>query len=147
VKALAWCPRQSNLLASGGGAADRTIRFWNATNGEQINYVDTKSQVCCIQWSKHYMELVSGHGYSQHQLMLWKYPSMAVISELKGHNARVLHLAQSPNGSTIASAGSDETLRFWNIFDTPPKPKSREDEGGRSNPGENPLRPSSYIIR
>lgn len=26
VKAIAWCPFQSNLLASGGGTADRTIR-------------------------------------------------------------------------------------------------------------------------
>jgi cell division cycle protein 20 (cofactor of APC complex) len=27
VKALAWCPWQRNLLATGGGMADRTIRF------------------------------------------------------------------------------------------------------------------------
>ncbi|TYG52788.1 hypothetical protein ES288_D09G056100v1 [Gossypium darwinii] len=27
VKALAWCPFQSNLLASGGGGGDRTINF------------------------------------------------------------------------------------------------------------------------
>ena len=30
VKALAWCPWQKNLLASGGGTADRMIRFWNS---------------------------------------------------------------------------------------------------------------------
>ena len=29
VKALAWCPWQSNVLASGGGTADRSIKFWN----------------------------------------------------------------------------------------------------------------------
>lgn len=28
VKALAWSPHQHGLLASGGGTADRTIRFW-----------------------------------------------------------------------------------------------------------------------
>ena len=28
VKALAWCPFQSNLLATGGGTADRCIKFW-----------------------------------------------------------------------------------------------------------------------
>ena len=33
VKALAWCPWQKNLLASGGGTADRMIRFWNTNNG------------------------------------------------------------------------------------------------------------------
>lgn len=29
VKALAWSPHLHGLLASGGGSADRTIRFWN----------------------------------------------------------------------------------------------------------------------
>lgn len=34
VKAVAWSPHQSGLLASGGGTADRHIRFWNALNGK-----------------------------------------------------------------------------------------------------------------
>lgn len=34
VKALAWCPWQNNVLASGGGTADRTIRFWNCNTGK-----------------------------------------------------------------------------------------------------------------
>ncbi len=29
VKALAWCPWQRNLLATGGGSSDKTMRFWN----------------------------------------------------------------------------------------------------------------------
>lgn len=45
VKAIAWSPHQSNLLVSGGGTADRCIRFWNTTNGHQLNSVDTGSQV------------------------------------------------------------------------------------------------------
>lgn len=45
VKAIAWSPHQSGLLASGGGTADRCIRFWNTSNGNQINSIDTGSQV------------------------------------------------------------------------------------------------------
>lgn len=41
VKALAWCPWQSNLLASGGGTADRTLRFWNTSTGSCINSIST----------------------------------------------------------------------------------------------------------
>jgi len=33
VKAIAWSPHQHGLLASGGGTADRTIRFWNTLAG------------------------------------------------------------------------------------------------------------------
>ena len=35
VKALAWCPWQTNILASGGGTADRMIRFWNCNTGKK----------------------------------------------------------------------------------------------------------------
>jgi len=31
------------LLASGGGTADRTIRFWNTINDELIKTVETDS--------------------------------------------------------------------------------------------------------
>lgn len=117
VKALAWCPFQSNLLASGGGTADRTLRFWNTSSGSCINSIDTKSQVCAIQWSKHYRELVSSHGFSQNQIVVWKYPTMRKLAELRGHTERVLHLSLSPDGKTIASAAGDETLRFWKVWE------------------------------
>lgn len=119
VKAIAWSPHQSSLLASGGGTADRCIRFWNTSNGHQLNSVDTGSQVteyyltsfrqllcsytiswcypavitscsssslcnlqvCNLAWSKNVNELVSTHGYSQNQIMVWKYPSMAKVWE------------------------------------------------------------------
>ena len=45
VKALAWCPWQNNLLASGAGTADRAIKVWNANNDTIVHSVDTKSQV------------------------------------------------------------------------------------------------------
>ena len=36
-------------------------------------------QVCALQWSRHEKEILSSHGYSQNQLCLWKYPSMAKV--------------------------------------------------------------------
>ena len=116
VKALAWCPWQKNLLASGGGTADRMIRFWNSSSGTCLNEVDTHSQVCALQWSQHDKELVSSHGYSHNQVILWKYPSMVKVAELTGHTSRVLHMAQSPDGTTVVTAAADETLRFWKIL-------------------------------
>ncbi|CAI9113479.1 OLC1v1014089C1, partial [Oldenlandia corymbosa var. corymbosa] len=129
VKALAWCPFQSNLLASGGGGGDRSIKFWNTHTGACLNSVDTGSQVCALLWNKNERELLSSHGFTQNQLTLWKYPSMVKIAELNGHTSRVLYMAQSPDGCTVASAAGDETLRFWNVFGTPaeaakPAPKT-----------------------
>lgn len=124
VKALDWCPFNRGLLASGGGTADRTIKLWNSNSGAMLKSIDTGSQVCSVLWSKHQRELCSSHGFSENQLILWKYgsrSSLTKVKELTGHTARILSLACSPDGSTVVSAAGDESLRFWNIFGSAPQ--------------------------
>ncbi|KAA8910992.1 hypothetical protein TRICI_004003 [Trichomonascus ciferrii] len=116
VKALAWSPHQRGLLASGAGTMDRRIRFWSTVTGSLLQEVDTGSQVCNLAWSTNSNELVSTHGYSQNQIMVWKYPSMQQVAALTGHTYRVLYLAVSPDGKTVVTGAGDETLRFWNVF-------------------------------
>ena len=116
VKAIAWSPHQHNILASGGGTADRTIRFWNTTNFEQILKVDTGSQVCNLVFSKSTNEIVSTHGYSLNQINVWKFPNMQKIKTLTGHSFRVLYLSLSPDGQSIVTGAGDKTLKLWNIF-------------------------------
>lgn len=94
VKALAWCPFQSNLLASGGGSGDHSIKFWNSNTGACLNSVNAGSQVCSLLWNRHEREILSSHGMNDNQLTLWKYPSMVKIAELYGHTSRVLSMAQ-----------------------------------------------------
>ena len=43
VKAISWSPHQHGLLASGGGTADRCIRFWNTSLMQEINSIETGS--------------------------------------------------------------------------------------------------------
>ncbi|KAK7565272.1 WD40-repeat-containing domain protein [Phyllosticta citricarpa] len=153
VKAIAWSPHQRGLLASGGGTADRTIKFWNtlisphgpsssslAAQAYQnanpaspnvhtapanlLSSIDTGSQVCNLAWSRNSNEIVSTHGYSQNQIIVWKYPSMQQVVSLTGHTFRVLYLAMSPDGQVIVTGAGDETLRFWNAF------KKRDKTGG-----------------
>ncbi|CAN0880245.1 Cell division cycle 20.1, cofactor of APC complex [Linum grandiflorum] len=119
VKALAWCPFQRNLLATGGGVDDETIKLWNMDTGACLNSVDTGSQVCALLWNKHERELLSSHGFPENQLTLWKYPSMVKSFETPGRTSRALYMAQSPDGCTVASAAGDERLMFWNLFGDP----------------------------
>jgi cell division cycle 20-like protein 1 (cofactor of APC complex) len=139
VKAVAWSPHQHGLVASGGGTADRHIRFWNANTGLSLHKIDTGSQVCNLMWSKNVNEVVSTHGYSLNQVIIWKYPSMQKIATLTGHSLRVLYLAMSPDGSSIVTGAGDETLRFWNVF---PGPRSKT---GRMGPSL--LSPNGMEIR
>jgi len=127
VKAIAWSPHQYGLLASGGGTADRCIRFWNALSGSALSSIDTGSQVCNLAWSKNCNEIVSTHGYSLNQIVVWKYPTMQKVTTLTGHTYRVLYLAMSPDGSTVVTGAGDETLRFWQVF---PGPRNQDKNGG-----------------
>lgn len=120
VKAVSWSPHQRGLLASGGGTADKHIRFWNTMTGSTnpVSSHDTGSQVCNLAWSKNGNEMVSTHGYSENQVVVWKYgnQSLSQIATLSGHRLRVVYLAMSPDGETIVTGAGDETLRFWSVF-------------------------------
>lgn len=116
VKAVAWSPHQHGLLVSGGGTADRTIRFRNTLTGVTTKVVEAGSQVCSLMFSKVSNELISTHGYQLNEINLWKVPSMTKVATLTGHTSRVLYLAMSADGTTIVTGAGDETLRFWNLF-------------------------------
>jgi len=76
VKAMAWSPHQHGLLVSGGGTADRTIKFRNTLSGTTLKSMDVGSQVCNLMFSKSLNEIVSTHGYSHNEINIWKYPKM-----------------------------------------------------------------------
>ncbi|KAM0717650.1 hypothetical protein Q7P37_007502 [Cladosporium fusiforme] len=185
VKAIAWSPHQRGLLASGGGTADRCIKFWNTvstaqnsanaslsnttpglnlsgndldlsvtpnllssnsnpaspsplstpTNPHLLRSHDTGSQVCNLLFSTTTSELVSTHGYSQHAINIWKYPSMTQVVSLTGHTYRVLYLSMSPEGGTIVTGAGDETLRFWDVFSQKGKHGGGSGAGGGSGSG------------
>lgn len=91
-------------------------------------------------FSKNVNELVSTHGYSHNQVIIWKFPAMDKLATLSGHTYRVLYLAMSPDGETIVTGAGDETLRFWNAF--PSKNASEETFPTKSN-----LLPSNFDLR
>ncbi|KAJ8927634.1 hypothetical protein NQ314_019876, partial [Rhamnusium bicolor] len=128
VCGLKWSP-DNQYLASGGN--DNRLYVWNMQSLSPVQtYTDHLaavkaiawsphhhgSQVCNLAWSKHSSELVSTHGYSQNQILVWKYPSLTQVAKLTGHSYRVLYLALSPDGEAIVTGAGDETLRFWNVF-------------------------------
>jgi len=140
IKALAWSPHSHGLLASGGGTQDKCIRFWNTASGAELEAVDTGSQVCNLAWSKNVDELVSTHGYSLNQVVVWRYPAMTKLATLTGHSLRVLYLAVSPDGQTIVTGAGDETLRFWSLFPGGPSPDGAVSSGSPLAQGRSQIR-------
>ncbi|XP_068178304.1 cell division cycle protein 20 homolog [Antennarius striatus] len=117
VKAVAWCPWQTNILASGGGTNGCCIQFWNMYNGACVKSLDTQSQISSVMFAPNYRELVSAHGGSHNNVVIWKYPSLTKVAELSGHEKQILSMAMSPDKSTIATLAEDETIRLWKSFE------------------------------
>ena len=127
VKAMAWCPWQRHILATGGGTKDKSIKVFNCDSNKIIKNVETGSQVCALLWNKKEREIISSHGFNKNQITIWNYQKMRKICELKGHMSRVLYLTMSPDENFICSGSGDETLRFWKINDGIKEVQNEED--------------------
>lgn len=116
IKALAWSPWNYDLLASGGGYSDPTIKLWNINERHSINTIHAGSQVTGIHWSPKMKEIVSTHGYQDNAIRLWKYPSFVNFQDLYGHTDRILHSTLSPDSTKLITASPDDTVRLWHIW-------------------------------
>lgn len=127
VKAIAWCPTQTNLLATGGGSACKKIHFWNSNTGARINSIETESQVSSLQWGYSAgigKEIASTHGFPNNEISIYSYPSLQKTGVIvDAHESRILCSEVSPNGTVLATIAADENLKFWKLWDEVPEVK------------------------
>ncbi|TBU12375.1 hypothetical protein CWI38_0781p0020 [Hamiltosporidium tvaerminnensis] len=103
VKAMDWCPWKSGMLVSGGGNNDRSIRYWDVNSGGCLGVTQCQSQVSGLIFSPKYREIISAHGFSDNELVVWKVSKMKKVSVFGKHDGRVLGCAVSPDGTCLAS--------------------------------------------
>lgn len=65
VKAIAFCPWQKGLIATGGGSNDRAIHFFHMKSGACLATIEVHAQVTSLIWSKTKREICATFGYSQ----------------------------------------------------------------------------------
>ncbi|KAK7205104.1 WD40-repeat-containing domain protein [Myxozyma melibiosi] len=122
VKALAYCPWSSSLLATGGGSNDRTIRFWHTNSGSLINSFNTNAQVTSLVWSRTSREIAATFGYANPEhpirMAIYSYPDCRPIIQIPWQeDIRCLYAVLSPGGGKVCTAASDETVRFYDFWD------------------------------
>jgi hypothetical protein len=136
VKAIAWHPDVRNVLASGGGSADRYLRLWDVDARRCFNRRDTRSQVTGLLWSTQHNELISSHGYSEEAaLALWTTPDLHRVAQLHSINRRerALYMVGSNCGRFIAIADTVRTLSFYSVFISDVDHALQDDENSDSN--------------
>lgn len=116
VRAIQFSPTQPNIIATGGGTSDKSIKLWNYLTGDVISTINTGSQVCNLFWNEEYNEILSTHGFSQNQLALWKGTDLSPIAQFHEHKQRVLFMAVSPDSTRVATAAPNDGMLIWKMF-------------------------------
>lgn len=115
VKGLSWSITKPGILATGGGIQDKTIKLWNATQGRLLESTKVTSAVTGLQFSSFGDELVASVGKTV-QLMTSNQHKLQLAKTLNTHSEKILGQSISPCGTMILTAGADETLCFWEVF-------------------------------
>ena len=109
VKALAFSNNDSNLLMTGGGINDKTIKVWDLINFSPKKSLKSSNQICGINWDND-QQIVIGSGKS---VEIWRKKGWKKIGEAEEHEGRILGIKECKKENFICSLGSDETMRFW----------------------------------
>lgn len=154
VKALAWCPWQPDLLATGGNSPDGCIRIWSATSTmsplSPLHTIPLNASITSLHWSRSCKELLSTHGAAwssspfavaptsefpdsvptpiSNSVTVHAYPSCKRLVSVPAHLGEVSHSCLSPDGSNLFTvSGWDEAMKMWAVWGV------REDAGKRES--------------
>ncbi|OHT06971.1 Meiotic fizzy-related protein 1 [Tritrichomonas foetus] len=115
IHPISWSPKTPDLIATGGGLTDRTIKIWNTQNGKIDKQVDVASQICNLFWSKNNNEIISTQGFNSNNIFFWNETDLKNTAQIKGHKNRVLYAAISPDHNTLATLTENDPLQFWDL--------------------------------
>ena len=144
VKAIAFCPWQRGLIATGGGSNDRAIHFFHTWSGACLATINVQAQVTSLIWSKTRREIAATFGYAQpdhpYRIAVFSWPDCKqVVSIPWGGDMRALYAIAYPGGPNesgkrrreseggrwwsrtaeegcIVVASSDESVKFHEIW-------------------------------
>ncbi|KAJ5823148.1 hypothetical protein N7447_005488 [Penicillium robsamsonii] len=84
VKAIAFAPWQSSLLATGGGTNDKSIHFYHTRSGACLATINVFAQVTSLIWSETRREIAATFGYAQpdhpFRIAVFAWPSCAQVA-------------------------------------------------------------------
>ncbi|KCZ80024.1 hypothetical protein H312_02581 [Anncaliia algerae PRA339] len=114
IKALSWSKRNPNLLVSGGGTADKSIKLWCLKNKPKLlKNIDSNSQVCNLYWTET-NKVISTHGYSQNDSRIYS-SNLCMKDVNRGHRNRIIHFAVNDTEEYYLTGSADCLINIWKV--------------------------------
>lgn len=118
IKAIAFCPWQPGLLATGGGSNDRAIHFYHIFSGATLATIDVQAQVTSLIWSTSRHEIAATFGYAQpehpYRIAVFSWPDCRQVVAIPWVNEmRALHAIPYPGGPNEKGKRAREGEAWW----------------------------------
>ncbi|KAI4126542.1 MAG: hypothetical protein LQ338_003698 [Usnochroma carphineum] len=118
IKAVAFCPWQPGLLATGGGSNDRAIHFYHTFSGACLATINVQAQVTSLIWSTSRHEIAATFGYAQpehpYRIAVFSWPECRQVVAIPWANEmRALHAIAYPGGPSEKGKKSREGEAWW----------------------------------
>ena len=118
IKAIAFCPWQRGLLATGGGSNDRAIHFYHTYSGACLATIDVQAQVTSLIWSTSRREIAATFGYAQpdhpYRIAVFSWPECRQVVAIPwASEMRALLAIAYPGGPNETSRQAGEGGIWW----------------------------------
>ena len=118
IKAIAFCPWQPGLIATGGGSNDRAIHFYHTSSGACLATINVYAQVTSLIWSTSRHEIAATFGYAQpehpYRIAVFSWPACRQVVAIPwSAELRALHAIPYPGGPNEAGRRADEGEAWW----------------------------------
>ena len=101
--------RDGRRLITGGN--DGTLRIWDSESGRQLRELPQSMPISSPDLSPDGRRVAAA---DDNVVRIWNVETGQCERELRGHSAPVLCVLFTPDGTRVAAASMDHTLRLWN---------------------------------